>query len=97
MLVKSILYGCSFLGGDKKMAQTIKKVGTIIAEVEKNVVFNNRELRELKITENENVVVNYVNLSDEGSKEMTAVVPFDLFHEKVEQSLWEAIDEASGV
>ena len=79
------------------MAQTIKKVGTIIAEVEKNVVFNNRELRELKITENENVVVNYVNLSDEGSKGMTAVVPFDLFHEKVEQSLWEAIDEASGV
>jgi len=86
-----------FLGGDKKMAQTIKKVGTIIAEVEKNVIFNNRELRELKITENENVVVNYVNLSDEGSKEMTAVVPFDLFNEKVEQALWEVIDEASGV
>lgn len=76
------------------MGQAINKVGEITVSSIKNVVFTNRIIKDLVVTEGENAVIRYVNQSDEGNEEQVAIVPFDRFNEKAESMLWEVIDES---
>lgn len=75
------------------LAQEINQVGTITTTFEKSVIFKSRQIRDLTVTENENVTVRYNNISDDGEKQEMIVIPFQTFSLLVEESIWKLIDE----
>lgn len=76
------------------MAQEINEVGTLLVSAEKNVIFKKRNIKNIFLAENETCTIDFVKSSDEGDKLETISMPFLMFHEKVETSLWELVDKA---
>lgn len=74
------------------MGQDINQAGEITTQVKKSVIFNRRELRDIVITENDNVTIRYINISSEGEKQEMLVVPFEDYFIKIEESIWGLID-----
>lgn len=75
------------------MGQDINQAGEITTQVKKSVIFNRRELRDIVITENDNVTIRYINISNEGEKQEMLVVPFEDYFIKIEESIWDLIDD----
>lgn len=72
--------------------QKINESGTILANVEKNVVFTKRILNSVIIESGNIISVEYTNISEEGEKRES--VNLDSSHfAKAENCLWEAIDD----
>ncbi|MGX7163396.1 hypothetical protein [Enterococcus massiliensis] len=76
------------------MGQDINQAGEISTQVKKSVIFNRRELRDIVITENDNVTIRYINISSEGEKQEMLVIPFEDYFNKIEKSIWDLIDSA---
>ncbi|GAA2897094.1 hypothetical protein [Enterococcus casseliflavus] len=76
------------------MGQDINQAGEISTQVKKSVIFNRRELRDIVITENDNVTIRYINISSEGEKQEMLVIPFEDYFDKIEKSIWDLIDSA---
>lgn len=75
------------------MGQDINQAGEISTQVKKSVIFNRRELRDIVITENDNVTIRYINISSEGEKQEMLVIPFEDYFIKIEDSIWDLIDD----
>lgn len=76
------------------MGQDINQAGEITTQVKKSVIFNRRELRDIVITENDNVTIRYINISSEGEKQEMLVIPFEDYFINIEESIWDLIDRA---
>lgn len=74
------------------MGQDINQAGEITTQVKKSVIFNRRELRDIVITENDNVTIRYINISSDGEKQEMLVIPFEDYFINIEESIWRLID-----
>jgi NifB/MoaA-like Fe-S oxidoreductase len=75
-----------------KMVQKINKIGTIEKTVIENVVFTEREISQVEVTEGEFVTVRYMEKSAIGSISETAVIPYETFSKEIEEHIWNTID-----
>lgn len=76
------------------MGQSIVKPGKLNVTNLQDVVFTRRELIDITVNENDNVVIRFVKKCNEGTELETIRVPFDIFTNVAEEAIWEAIDNA---
>ncbi|EGP5736468.1 hypothetical protein VSW15_002291 [Enterococcus faecium] len=74
------------------MAQEINEVGTIDVTMKKNVIFTKRKIKNIFISEDDICTIGFMKSSVEGDILETIVIPFSLFHEIAEDTLWKLID-----
>lgn len=73
------------------MAQEINEVGTIRRNIEENVIFTSRVLRNIQIRQDV-ILIEYENVSDRGNSPVSVSIPAEKFEES-EMCLWNAIDK----
>lgn len=77
------------------MSQKINEIGTIILNQEKNVVFQERAIRNITLIGTESVSVEYEKIAKEGSKFFVDTIPYESFNQEVEGFIWNLIDNLS--
>lgn len=77
------------------MGQRINEVGTIDVIESKNVVFEERVLKNIHIIGTESVSVEYEKRAKEGSITNFKTVSIEKFNDLVEDNIWKLIDESN--
>lgn len=76
------------------MAQEINELGSIMITASKNVIFKKRMIQSIFVNENEDCVINFLRVSDDGEENQVITIPYSRFSESVEGSLWDLIDQS---
>lgn len=74
------------------MAQEIQVNGKIKTEIEKEVTFHIRQLKDIAVEDGQFVNISYINKADDGEEEKTVSVPYESFATAVESGLWGLVD-----
>jgi len=77
------------------MGQRINEVGTIDVTESKNVVFEERVLKNIYIIGSESVSVEYEKRAQEGSITIFKTISIEKFNDIVEDNIWKLIDESN--
>lgn len=75
-----------------KVVQEIQEKGKIITEIEKEVIFHTRQLKNIAVEDGQSVYITYVNKADDGEEENTVSIPYESFATVAESGLWGLVD-----